>query len=121
MGARRDNKPLKRTVGRPPLRRSLWGEHSLAPTSVASAPTSSRGRLILLSRLLENATASASASDMGSHRGSSTNSFCFLAEISAAGGIDCAAMAGEAWWGGSEPSNKPLKLTVGRLRRPPAA
>ena len=38
---------------------------------------------------------------MGTHRGSSTNSFSFLAEISAARGIIPAATAGEAWWGGS--------------------
>ena len=85
----------------PPPPQSWCGKQSLAPASVALAPTSSRGRLISLSCHLENAATGASVTDMGNHQGSSTNSFCFLAEISAVGGIDCATMAGEVWWGGS--------------------
>ena len=85
----------------PPPLQSWCGKQPLEPASVALAPTSSRGRLISLSCHLENAATGASVTDMGNHQGSSTNSFCFFAEISAVGGIDCAAAAGEVWRGGS--------------------
>jgi hypothetical protein len=64
---------------------------ALAPTSVASAPTSPPGRLISRARFRGNAVAGARTPDLGDHRRLSTNQASVPAEIiSACGAISAA-------------------------------